>query len=69
MNLISQIDSPTSGRYRSDSYRSEQSSSTSYGNGLHRTNSRNQGTLNRRESKRKVPRQDPDGWQTVTHKK
>lgn len=69
MNLISQIDSPTSGRMRSDSYRSEQTSSTGYNNGLYRSNSRAQGKVGRRDSKRKAPKQDADGWQTVTHKK
>lgn len=75
MNLITQIDSPTSGRHRSDSYLSEQSNGYGYGytnghtNGLSRANSRAQGNISRRESKRKAPKQDADGWQTVTHKK
>lgn len=77
MNLITQIDSPTTGRHRSDSYLSEQSNGYGYTNGhanghingLSRANSRTQGNLGRRESKRKAPKQDADGWQTVTHKK
>ena len=69
MNLITQIDSPTSGRLRSDSYLSEQSTTTANSKGLYRSNSRVQGGLGRRESKRKAPKQDADGWQTVTHKK
>lgn len=68
MNLITQIDSPTAGRFRSDSYKSEQNYNPN-GNGLYRSNSRAQGKLGRRESKRKAQKPDDDGWQTVTHKK
>lgn len=67
MNLITQIDSPTTARFRSNSHRSEPTSNN--GNGLYRSNSRAPGRLARRESKRNAPKQDDDGWQTVTHKK